>query len=148
MLSDHAASFRRTCGDDDAVWFDMYLGAISSIERNQAPAVGLAKDRQVLRKLTKHRYNDENSCSLVCSVCGQINTTTPSKNSRIEWQGPGWFASLLHASRTLDVNCGWDHWCKQYGNKPPLDAYGPGRYEGAPQKEWCLEIDMCPASSP
>ena len=148
VVSDHAASFRRTCGDDDAVWFDMYLGAISSIERNQVPLVGLAKDRQVLRKLTKHRYNDENICSLVCVVCGQIKTKTPSKNSHIEWQGPGWFASLPKASKTLDANCGWDHWCKQYGNKPPLNAYGPGRYDGAPQKEWCLEIDMCPASCP
>ena len=147
VVSDHAASFRRTCGDDDAVWFDMYLGAISSIERNQVPAVGLAKDRQVLRKLTKHRYNDENICSLVCFVCGQIKTKTPSKNSQMGWQGPGWFASLPKASKTLDANCGWDHWCKQYGNRPPLNAYGPGRHEGAPQKEWCLEIDMCPASS-
>ena len=63
VVSYHAASFTETCGDDDTVWFDMYLGAISSIERNQVPAVGLAKDRQVLRKLTKHRYNDEHICS-------------------------------------------------------------------------------------
>ena len=40
VVSYHAASFTETCGDDDAVWFDMYLGAISSIERNQVPAVG------------------------------------------------------------------------------------------------------------
>ena len=148
VVSYHAASFTETCGDDDAVWFDMYLGAISSIERNQVPAVGLAKDRQVLRKLTKHRFNDEHICSLVCVVCGQIKTKTPSENSNIEWQEPGWFVSLPNASKTLDANCGWDHWCKQYGNKPPLSTYGPGRYKDASQKDWCLEIDMCPASSP
>ena len=143
----HAALFRQACGDDDKVWFDMYRGAISSIERRQVPAIGLAKDRQVLRKLTKHRYNDEEICSLVCFVCGQIKTKTPSKNSHIGWQVPGWFANIPKASKTLDNNCGWDHWCKQYGNKPPLSTYGPGMHEGVPQKEWCLEIDLCPASS-
>ena len=147
VLNNHASRCRMACGDNEEIWYPVYLGAIASIERRRVPAVGLARDRQVLRKLTKHRYNDENICSLVCFVCGQIKTKTPSKNSHIGWQVPGWFASLPKASKTLDANCGWDHWCKQYGNKPPLNAYGPGRYEGAPQKEWCLEIDMCPASS-
>lgn len=145
LLSDHAAQFRPACGEDDALWFDMYLGAIASIERKQVPAVGLSKDRQMMNKLTRC-YNDETICSLVCTVCGQIKTKTPGENSHIDWQGPAWFAELPKASKTLDANCGWDEWCKQYGNKAPLDAYGPGRYEGAPQKDWCLEMDLCPAA--
>ena len=144
VLGDHAASFQQSCGEDDGLWFDMYLGAIASIERRQIPAVGLSKDRQMLKKLTRH-YNDDNICSLVCIVCGQIKTKTPGGNSQIDWQGDGWFTTLPNASKTLDANCGWDGWCRQYGNTHPLNAYGPGHCEGAPQKDWCLEIGMCPA---
>ena len=145
LLSDHAGQCRRTCGEDDAFWFDMYLGAITSIERKQVPAVGLSKDRQMMNKLTRC-YNDETICSLVCTVCGQIKTMTPGENSHINWHGPAWFAELPKASKTLGANCGWDEWCKQYGNKAPLDAYGPGGSEGVPQKDWCLEMDLYPAA--
>ena len=144
LLNDHAAQFRRACGEDDEIWFDVYLGAIASIERRQIPAVGLTKDRQMLRKLTR-RYNDETICSLVCMVCGQIKTKTPAENSHIDWQGLGWLAKLPKASKTLDMNCGWDEWSKDYGSKHPLNVYGPGRHEGVPQKDWCLEIDLYPA---
>ena len=65
-----------------------YRNAISFIERNQVPAVGLTKDRQVLRKLASV-YNNDQVCSLVCFVCGQIHTKTPSANSHIDWQGDG-----------------------------------------------------------
>lgn len=98
----------------------------------------------MLRKLTR-RYNDETICSLVCMVCGQIKTKTPGENSHIDWQGPGWLAKLPKASKTLDMNCGWDEWSKDYGSKHPLNVYGPGRHEGVPQKDWCLEIDLYPA---
>ena len=146
LVSDHHASLRRTCGDDEEHWFDMYLKAIASIERSHVPAVGLAKDRQVLRKLAA-RYNNDEICSLVCAVCGQIHTKTPGENSHIGWQVAIWFGELPKASKTLDANCGWDRWCKTYGSKPPLNAYGPGRYEGAPQEDWCLEIELCPAAT-
>ena len=117
LLRDHASALRRACGDEEGLWFDVYLGAIASIERNQIPAVGLSKDRQMLKKLRRH-YNDESICSLICDVCGQIKTKTPGETSHIDWQRDGWFASLPNASNTLDANCGWDEWCRQYGNKP------------------------------
>ena len=107
-----------------------YRGAISFIERNQVPAVGLTKDRQVLRKLASV-YNNDTVCSLVCFVCGQIHTKTPCKNSHIDWKGDGWLASLNKAKQTLQTNCGWDKWCENYGNKKPLDVYGPGRHRDA-----------------
>ena len=119
-----------------------YRNAISFIERNQVPAVGLAKDRQVLRKLASV-YNNDQVCSLVCFVCGQIHTKTPSANSHIDWQGGAWFASLGKA--TLEANCGYEQWLKIYGSKKPLDVYGPGQHKDAPLEEWCLEVDMCPA---
>ena len=146
VLNDHASQCRRACGDNEQIWFPAYLGAIASIERRGVPAVGLARDRQVLRKLMG-RFNDETVCSLVCMVCGQIKTKTPGKNSHIEMKVPGWFAALDKASKTLDANCGWDEWMQDYGSKPPLNAYGPGGHEGVPQKDWCLEImiQSCPA---
>ena len=122
-----------------------YRGAISFIERRQVPAVGLTKDRQVLRKLGMV-YNDDNVCSLICFVCGQIHTKTPCENSQIDWIGGGWLASLNKAKQTLQANCGWDRWCEIYGSIKPLDVYGPGRHRDAPQEEWCLEICLCPAA--
>ena len=103
LLRDHASALRRACGDEEGLWFDVYLGAIASIERNQIPAVGLSKDRQMLKKLRRH-YNDESICSLICVVCGQIKTKTPGETSHIDWQRDGWFASLPNASNTLDAN--------------------------------------------
>ena len=144
VLGEHAVSFRRSCGEQESLWFDMYLGAIASIERKQIPAVGLSKDRQMMKKLTRY-YKDEDICSLICIVCGQIKTKTPSQNYHIDWLWDGWFANLPNASKTLDANCGWELWCRQYGNTHPLNAYGPGHCEGAPRKDWCLEIGMCPA---
>ena len=145
LRSDHAASFEQACGNVAKLWPDFDLGAIASIERNQIPTVGLSKDRRVLSLLTQH-YNDTNICYSICTVCGQSKTKTPSDNSHIDWVGPGWFVSLPKASVTLDSNCGWDEWCKQYGNEPTLNTYGPGRCDGAPKQEWCLEIGMCPAA--
>ena len=142
----HADRFRSACGDDTKLWRHFYPGAIASIERSRIPAVGLSNDRRVLSSLTQ-LYNDENICNLVCTVCGQSKTMTPSKNSHIDWQGDGWFVSLPKASETLDANCGWDEWFKQYGSKPPLNAYGPGQCHGPPQQEWCLEMYMYPADA-
>ena len=139
LRDSHAGSFGDACGDEAKLWPHYYLGATASIERNRIPGVGLSNDRRVLNVLTRH-YNDESVCNLICTVCGQSKTMTPSKNSHINWHGGGWFASLPKASQTLDANCGWDEWCKQYGGKPPLDSYGPGRCNGPPQQEWCLEI--------
>ena len=119
-----------------------YRNAISFIERKRVPAVGLTKDRQVLRKLASV-YNNDQVCSLVCFVCGQIHTKTPSANSHIDWQGAGWFAHL--GKKTLEANCGYEKWRNTYGNKKPLDVYGPGQHKDAPLEEWCLEVDLCPA---
>ena len=119
-----------------------YRNAISFIERKRVPAVGLTKDRQVLRKLASV-YNNDQVCSLVCFVCGQIHTKTPSANSHIGWQNGGWFACLGKA--TLEANCGYEKWRNTYGNKKPLDVYGPGQHKDAPLEEWCLEVDLCPA---
>ena len=99
----------------------------------------------MLKKVTR-KYNDDKVCSLVCVSCGQIKTKTPGENSHIDYRGSNWLTSLPNASKTLEANCGWGEWERQYGDKPPLNTYGPGRYEGTPQKDWCLEIvDMCPA---
>ena len=119
-----------------------YRGAISFIERKRVPAVGPTKDRQVLRKLASV-FNNNTVCSLVCFVCGQIHTKTPSANSHIGWRNGGWFASLGKA--TLEANCGYEQWLKIYGSKKPLDVYGPGQHKDAPLEEWCLEVDLCPA---
>ena len=146
LRTDHKACFRQVCGEDsEEFWFDFYKGAITTIERNGVPAVGLSKDRQILRKL-KETYNDENICQLICAVCAQSKTKTPCANSHIECVGPGWFTSLPKASKTLDANCGWDEWCRRYGSRPPLSTYGPGRCDGVPQMDWCLELDLCPAA--
>ena len=67
----------------------------------------------------------------------------PSANSHIDWQGAGWFAHL--GKKTLEANCGYEKWRNTYGNKKPLDVYGPGQHKDAPLEEWCLEVDLCPA---
>lgn len=121
-----------------------YRGAISFIERKRVPSVGPAKDRQVLRKLASV-FNNDTVCSLVCFVCAQTHTKTPSANSHIDWHSGGWFASLNKAKETLEANCGYEQWRGIYGSQKPLDVYGPGQHKDAPLEEWCLEVDLCPA---
>ena len=121
-----------------------YRGAISFIERKRVPSVGPAKDRQVLRKLASV-FNNDTVCSLVCFVCAQTHTKTPSANSHIDWHSDGWFASLDKAKETLEANCGYEQWRGIYGSQKPLDVYGPGQHKDAPLEEWCLELDLRPA---
>ena len=142
--------------------------AISTIERQQIPLIGMATTRRALRQLTKV-YNDESTKALVCFVCGEIHCTMRGPEpfeaespghaiTAISYRNLAWFRYVESTfPGSLLNNCSYELWEKRYvtghyaqagddDQHRVLEHTSPGPPNTHPPdrhlSEWCLRLQL------
>ena len=78
-----------------------YCEAIATLKRAAVPSVGYSIDRRTF-ELTSMRYNDSNTRSLMCFICGQIKHQTSGRRSSIDMSHGTWLFGISASQDTAD----------------------------------------------